>query len=101
MECKLCGEKFRAMRPTTVYFVLQHEAQAVHWEAQLKQQRDACAGLRLELSDPSEKTNAHQFVSCFRTWALHSSPWHLTQYRCQCSVGDDDVVVHGQITEVH
>ncbi|CAE7241844.1 APC6 [Symbiodinium necroappetens] len=86
-------EFLKAVRTTTVYFILQHEAQAVHFAAQMKQQRHACAGLRLELSNASDRTNAHHYKSCFRTWALHDYPWHLKQTNVQCWVGEDDVVV--------
>ncbi|CAE7626525.1 unnamed protein product, partial [Symbiodinium sp. CCMP2592] len=93
LQCELCKEKFHAMRPNTIYFVLQHEAQSLHWEAQRQQQRPQCEGLRLEHCNPVERTFAHDVAQCFLLWAQHDCPWHMQQYQAKCIVGEDGIVV--------
>ena len=93
LKCQVCSEEFKAVRSNTIYFVLQHEAQAVHHDAVLHQERRSCSGLRLVDTLPAHKTRAHDFVGCFRTWALHECPWHFKQYSVTCTVDDEGAVV--------
>ena len=47
----ICDQKVAAIRSSTIYFILQHEAQVTHHEALLKRPKLRCQGVKLPPED--------------------------------------------------
>ena len=93
LRCRVCEQTFSAVRSSTVFFVLQHEAQATHHEAATQRPRTPCTGMDLGATRLTHRTRAHEIEKSIALWAAHGGPWHFTQYKADCVLRDDGGVV--------
>ncbi|CAE7826245.1 unnamed protein product [Symbiodinium sp. CCMP2592] len=93
LKCRVCNQTFSAVRRSTVFFVLQHEAQATHHEAALDRPRTPCSGMDLGATRLTHRTRAHEIEKSIALWAAHGGPWHFAQYQAECVLRDDGGIV--------
>ena len=95
LNCLVCGERVAAMRNSTIFFVLQHEAHDTHHQAEMKMAKVPCRGINVAAAPAAleHKTPAHDLRASLVLWASHGCPWHAANYTCRCDVRGDSTVL--------
>ncbi|CAE7223765.1 unnamed protein product [Symbiodinium sp. CCMP2592] len=83
--CSLCKQELDAVRPSSIFWILQHESYDQHWSLAHEEAPHVCEGLPVQPGGGAERI--FRLQASFRCWAEHDMPWTSNKGRkhaCHC-----------------